>query len=44
MKLSILVPVFNEEKTIKNVLEKINLIDLKIDKTFIESIRKEGGG
>jgi len=36
MKLSIIVPVFNEEKTIKNILEKINLLDLKINKTFVE--------
>jgi len=36
MKLSIIVPVFNEEKTIKNILEKINLLDLNINKTFVE--------
>jgi len=36
MKLSILMPAFNEEKTIKNILEKIYLLDLKTDKTFIK--------
>jgi len=36
MKLSILIPTFNEEKTIKNILEKINLLDLKTDKAFIK--------
>lgn len=36
MKLSIIVPVFNEEKTIKNILEKINSLDLNINKTFVE--------
>jgi glycosyltransferase involved in cell wall biosynthesis len=35
MKLSILVPVFNEEKTIKNILEKINLLDLKTGKELV---------
>jgi len=36
MKLSILIPAFNEEKTIKNILEKINLLDLKINKISVE--------
>jgi len=36
MKLSIIVPTFNEEKTIKNILEKINLLDLKINQTSVE--------
>jgi len=36
MKLSIIVPVFNEEKTISNILEKINLLDLKTGKELLE--------
>jgi len=36
MKLSIIMPTFNEEKTIKNILEKISLLNLKINKIFVE--------
>jgi len=36
MKLSILIPVFDEESTIKNILEKINLLELKKGKELVE--------